>query len=269
MIHIPLHSWFIHNEDIRPNTEFKPPRKTGGVYEVIRVAEGVPLFLEEHLERFFNSARLAGTVIRFSGDEISGLLTQLIRRNEVAEGNILLLCKRNLKAFFIQHKYPESRWYISGVPCGLLKAERKNPNAKVFQTNVRQMADDLIQKKGLYEVLLVDHHENITEGSRSNVFFVSGDKLLTPPGYEVLLGITRQRTIQLAKDAGIPVAEVDIALKDLPSLQAAFITGTSPKILPVSQIGNCSFDPMNPVVQELRVAYNRLIDDYIASHRQL
>jgi branched-chain amino acid aminotransferase len=269
MIHLPLHSWYVHNDGLRPNIEFKPPRKTGGVYEVIRVAEGVPLFLEEHLERFFNSARLAGTVIRFSVDEISGQLTQLIRRNEVAEGNILLLCKRNLKAFFIQHKYPESRWYISGVPCGLLKAERNNPNAKVFQTNVRQMADDLMQSEGWYEVLLVDHSENITEGSRSNVFFVSGDKLLTPPGFEVLIGITRQRTIQLAKDAGIPVAEEDIALKDIPAMQAAFITGTSPKILPVSQVGTCSFDPMNPVVQALRIAYDQLIDNYIASHRQL
>jgi branched-chain amino acid aminotransferase len=269
MIHIPLHTWFVHNNDIRPNTEFKPPRKTGGVYEVIRVAEGVPLFLEEHLERFFNSARLAGTVIRFSGEEIAGLLIPLIRRNEVGEGNILLLCKKNLKAFFIQHKYPLHQWYTSGVPCGLLKAERKNPNAKVFQTSVRKMADDLIQKEGLYEVLLVDHHENITEGSRSNVFFVSGEKLLTPPGYEVLLGITRQRTIQLAKAAGIPVAEEDVALKDLPSLQAAFITGTSPKILPISQIGTCSFDPMNPLVQKIQKAYDKLIDDYIAFKRTL
>jgi len=269
MIHIPLHSWFVHNDEIRPNIEFKPPRKTGGIYEVIRVAEGVPLFLEEHLDRFFNSARLAGTVIRFSAGEIAGLLTHLILRNKVAEGNIMLLCKRNLKAFFIQHKYPESRWYTSGVPCGLLKAERNNPQAKVFQTNVRQMADNLMQNEGFYEVLLVDHHENITEGSRSNVFFVSGEKLLTPPGYEVLLGITRQRTIQLAKTAGIPVAEEDVALKVLPTMQAAFITGTSPRILPLSQIGTCTFDPMNQVVQELRKAYDKLIDDYIASKQTL
>ncbi len=269
MIHFPLHSWYVHNDGLRPNTEFKPPRKTGGVYEVIRVAEGVPLFLEEHLERFFNSARLAGTAIMFTADEIGGLLNLLISRNEVTDGNILLLCKRNMKAFFIPHKYPESQWYTSGVPCGLLNAERKNPNAKVFQTSVRQMADNLMQSEGWYEVLLVDHFENITEGSRSNVFFVSGDKLLTPPGFEVLIGITRQRTIQLAKDAGIPVSEKDIALKDIAALQAAFITGTSPKILPLSQIGTCSFDPMNPVVQELRNAYDKLIDDYIARHRQL
>jgi branched-chain amino acid aminotransferase len=269
MIHIPLHSWFVHNDGLRSNKEFKPPRKTGGVYEVIRVAEGVPLFLEEHLERFFNSARLSATLIRFSGEEIAGLLTQLIRQNNVAEGNILLLCKKNLKAFFIKHKYPDEHWYDSGVPCGILKAERQNPNAKVFQTSVRQMADDLMQRDGWYEVLLVDNHENITEGSRSNVFFVSGENLLTPPGYEVLLGITRQRTIQLAKAAGIPVTEEDIALKNLPAMQAAFITGTSPKILPLSQIGTCSFDPMNPVVQELRKAYDKLVDDYISNNRGL
>jgi branched-chain amino acid aminotransferase len=269
MIQIPLHSWYIHNNDLRPTKEFKPPRKTGGVYEVIRVTQSVPLFLEDHLDRFYNSARLAGTVIRFTGNEIASLLKQLIQRNEVAEGNILLLCKRNLKAFFIQHKYPGNEWYTSGVPCGLLKAERSNPNAKVFLTSVRQMADNLMQKEGWYEVLLVDHHENITEGSRSNVFFVSGEKLLTPPGSEVLLGITRQRTIQLAKAADIPVIEEDVALNDLPGLQAAFITGTSPKILPLSQVGTCNFDPMNPMVQNLRRAYDKLIDDYISVYNSL
>ena len=269
MVHLPLHSYFIHNGSIRPNAEFKPPHKTGGVYEVIRVVDGVPLFLEEHLGRFFNSARLSGTEIHFTQNDISQFLSALITENKVDEGNILLLCKKNLKAFFIKHKYPDESWYFTGVPCGILKAERTNPNAKVFQTSVRQMADELMNRDGWYEVLLVDHLENVTEGSRSNVFFVSENRLVTPPGHEVLLGITRQRTIQLAINEGIPFVERDVSLNDLPAMQAAFITGTSPKILPLNQIGNCRFNPLDNIVQQLRKAYDDLIVDYISGYKSL
>lgn len=267
MSHYPLHQYFIYNGKIISNTEFRASENTGGVYEVLRVSQGVPLFLKEHLVRFFGSASLAGKAIRFSESEIAGFLSALIRENSISEGNILLSCKTNLKAFFIPHKYPDEKWYVAGIPCGILKGERQNPNAKVFQTQVRQRADKLMAEKGFYEVLLVDNHNHVTEGSRSNIFFVSEGRLVTPPGKEVLLGITRQKTIQLAGEENILMDEKEIRLQDLPGFQAAFITGTSPKILPVSQIGEWKFDPQNYVVQRLRKKYDDLIHRYIKSHQ--
>lgn len=265
MEYFPLHQYFVFNGEIKSNDQFKGFEKTGGIYEVVRVLNGVPLFLEDHLDRFFISASIAKKSIRFSPSEIAGFLRQLIWKNRVKEGNILLACKMNLKAFFIPHKYPKEEWYNTGVPCGILKAERKNPNAKVFQTPVRQQADEMMEKHGLYEVLLVDHFNRITEGSRSNVFFVKNDHLFTPPGNEVLLGITRKKTILAAQKAGISFAEKDIFMSDLPYFQAAFITGTSPKILPVSQIEEWNFDPQNRLVQQLRKNFDDLIFNYINS----
>lgn len=266
MVYNPLHRYFIFNGELRPNNTFKAYENSGGIYEVLRVESGVPLFTEDHLERFYHSAALAGKTIRFSQREITLFISELIRENRVSSGNILLSWNENLKAFFIPHKYPDPKWYETGVPCGILKAERKNPNAKVFQTPVRQQADELMAKEGLYEVLLVDHFNRITEGSRSNVFFVKNDSLITPPGNEVLLGITRQKTILLAEQAGIPFNEQDVLLNDLPHFQAVFITGTSPKILPVSQIGEYRFDPQNPLVRLLRKKYDELISDYTLLH---
>lgn len=265
MVYYPLHRYFIYNGELRPNAAFKTFENAGGIYEVLRIENGIPLFIEDHLERFYKSASLAGKIIRFNSAEIAGFVSALVRENGIPTGNILLSCKENLKAFFIPHKYPESIWYENGVPCGILKAERNNPNAKVFQTQVRQQADELIEKEGLYEVLLVNDSRRITEGSRSNVFFVKNDCLLTPPGDEVLLGITRQKTILLAKNAGIPFYEQDIFLDDLSLFRGVFITGTSPKILPVSQIGSLSFDSGQRIVQLLREKYDELISDYIKS----
>ncbi len=265
MQYIPLHRFFSYNGEIKTNSDFKVSENAGGIYEVLRVENSIPLFLEDHLERFFISASIAGKTIRFSKKEIAGSVSELIEMNGVPDGNILISCKTNLKAFFIPHKYPEEKWYETGVSCGILQAERHNPNAKVFQTSVRQKADKMIEDSGLYEVLLVDYQNRITEGSRSNVFFVRNNQLFTPPGKEVLLGITRRKTILLAKNAGIPVLEKDVLLDDLPHFQAAFITGTSPKILPVSQIGKGKFDPQNQMVQQLRKNYDELIFNYIKS----
>lgn len=268
MIYYPLHKFFIYDGEIKPNSEFRASENAGGVYEVLRVLEGTPLFLEEHLDRFFTSAQLAGKTIRFSKKQIEGFLNVLTEMNEAGTGNILLSCKTRLKALFIPHKYPELAWYESGVTCGLLTAERNNPNAKVFQTPVRQQADELMEQNGFYEVLLVDHQGRITEGSRSNVFFVDEGRLITPPGHEVLLGITRQKTIQLAKNAAIPFYEKEVFLEEVPGFQAAFITGTSPKILPLSRIGQWNFNPQDRTVQQLIGGYNGLIARYIHSKRQ-
>lgn len=260
---LPIHNFFIYDGEIRPNTQFIPSENEGGVYEVLRVIEGVPLFLEDHLSRFFHSARLASKIIRFTESQMTDMLSRLIRQNNQKEGNILISCKDHLKAFFITHSYPAPEMYIHGVECGILRAERENPNAKVFQTTVRQNANRMMEESGFFEVLLMDHFERITEGSRSNVFFVSGTQIITPPGNEVLLGITRQKTIEMARQLDITLREHDVYFKDMMSYDAVFITGTSPKILPVRKIGEMGFDPANGLLQKLIRYYDQMIGSYI------
>jgi branched-chain amino acid aminotransferase len=269
MNYCPVHQYFIYDGEIRPNAEFTLSENVGGIYEVIRVTSGVPLFLEEHLERFHLSAALAGKKIRYTNNQIAGFMMELIDKNNTGEGNILLSCKICLKAFFIPHTYPVEKCYETGVTCGTLKAERQNPNAKVFQTTVRQLADEMIETHGFYEVLLVDAHNHLTEGSRSNVFFIKDNMLYTPPGKEVLLGITRQKVIQLAKKSGIVFREQDISVSDLDTFQAAFISGTSPKILPISQIDERKFYAQHDILQLLRKKYDAMIGEYVRSFQML
>src|SRR5690554_3603565 len=81
MNHYPLHQFFIYNGKVKPNDTFIVSENTGGVYEVIRVTSGVPLFLSEHLKRLNNSAVIAGYKIPFSLEEISEFLRRLIQSN--------------------------------------------------------------------------------------------------------------------------------------------------------------------------------------------
>ena len=260
----PIHNFFVLNNEIKPRDEFIISENEGGIYEVLRIVNGIPLFLEDHLDRFYNSAKLANKEIRFSKEEIKLLIRMLIETNKQTEGNILISCKLNLKLFFINHNYPAPEMYQTGVTVGVLFAERENPNAKVFQTSVRQKANLLMEKNRFYEVLLIDQGGRIKEGSRSNVFFIQDNLIITPPGNEVLLGITRKKAIDIAEEMGMTVREEDIIYRNLASFQAAFITGTSPKLLPIKQIGEIKFNPKNKEIGQLIKAYNELILRYVS-----
>ncbi len=260
---LPLHKYFILNGELKSAKLFVSSENQGAIYEVLRVVKGIPLFLEDHLQRFHLSAQLAGKTILYSDFQIKNFLEELISRSKVFEGNVIISCKSNLEMFFIQHRYPTAEMYATGVTCGVLKAERENPNAKVFQTTVRMRTDQLLAEKKYFEVLLIDHLGKVTEGSRSNVFFVSESGIVTPPSNKVLMGITRQKTLQLAKNLGFDVIEREVGFSELHYFDAAFLTGTSPKILPVAKIDAFKFDQLNDVVTMLIKGYDELIDDYL------
>lgn len=260
---LPIHDCFVFNGKLTSVDDFVPSENEGGIYEVLRVVNGVPLFLEDHLKRFYYSADISGKTILYSFDEIQSFLNKLIIQNKVNHGNILISCKTNLKAFFITHKYPTEKQYREGVNSGILHAERANPNAKVFQTSVRQQANALIAENKYYEVLLVDHNKRITEGSRTNVFFIKGNIIVTPKADKVLLGITRKKTIQCATELGLSVIEKDVSIEDIEDFDVLFLTGTSPKILPVKRVGDIEFDTENWILRKLMLHFDSLIQEYI------
>ncbi len=263
MAFLPVYNFFILNGEIKPVAEFVPAENDGGIYEVVRVERGIPLFIEDHLQRFFNSVQIARKIALYSKPELISFVRKLIAENKTETGNVLISCRESLKIFFVAHRYPSRKMVEEGVECGILQAERTNPNAKVLQTSVRKRADELILRNNFYEVLLVDNSGRITEGSRSNVFFVKGNEIVTPPGNNVLLGVTRKKTIALAQEAGYLFFEEEIEYKKLSGFDAVFITGTSPKILPVKKVDSYLFDPQNKIVRNLIDGYNALVDAYI------
>jgi branched-chain amino acid aminotransferase len=264
---LPIYNFFILDGEILNTSRLIKGEYNGEIYEVLRIMNGVPLFLEDHMERFYRSAKLAGKTIQYTITDISTFLAELIEKNQATEGNVLISYNIHLKAFFIRHKYPTPEMYGQGVTCGILKAERKNPNAKIFQSPVRQQADKMIAENGFYEVILVDHDGFVTEGSRSNVCFVKNGQLFTSPGNQVLLGITRQKTLEIAKKLHIEWVEEPIQLTHIGSFDGAFVTGTSPKILPICQIEETHFDPHNMTVRKLMKRYDEMILEYIEKNK--
>jgi branched-chain amino acid aminotransferase len=238
------------------------------VYEVIRVIDGIPLFLEDHFDRLLRSMQIQGLTFQMAFPDFKQNIAELVRLNQKMAGNIKFVysvVEGNIHwAFsFIPHSYPTSDDYQVGVETGLLFAERKNPNAKVIQTGIRDEANQMISDRKLYEVLLVDSDGLITEGSRSNVFFVKNDIFYTAPASMILEGITWKKVLVCLNELGFSIAEEAVHVNEISQFDAAFMTGTSPKILPIRLIGSQVFDVRNDAVVKLVERYNRMIQDYI------
>lgn len=243
------------------------------VYEVLRVIDYIPLFFEEHIHRLNNSCAKIGKKLAIDQDQLFKQLVELSRKNYVSEGNIMLKVlfhntESRIIAKFIPHTYPSSEQYDKGVNVGFLKAERDNPEVKITQTNVRKEADKLLAETGFYEVLLVNQNGYISEGSRSNCFFIKDNCLYTATLDKVLKGITLLRVLSVAKELKIDVFFENISATDIHKFDAMIITGTSPKILPVAKAGQVSFNVKNPLIAKLQNSYNQKISKDIAQKKE-
>jgi branched-chain amino acid aminotransferase len=112
-----------------------------------------------------------------------------------------------------------------------------------------------------YEAILVNEMDQITEGSRSNIFFVKNDKLITAPDNLILNGITRKYVIQICKENKIDVVFECVRASEIRNYDAAIMTGTSPMVLPYSCINEVSFSIKLPVIEILRSLYLQKAED--------
>lgn len=240
------------------------------IYEVIRIIDGIPLFLEDHLERLRKSLDLLEVVLQKSDEAIIAEIFQLIKINECKQMNVKLLCsnlygkQQDFFTYFVSSHYPEASLYERGIHTILFYSERENPNAKVFNTSLREQVNEAIKKADAYEALLVNKDGYIMEGSRSNMFFVKKDTVYTAPAEDVLLGVTRNCIMKVCKELKIKVVEKAIHEKDLASLDGAFMTGTSVNVLPIRSIDTIKLNSVqNPVIHRILEGYLKAMKEYM------
>jgi len=263
--------YFWNNQNLIPSDKWGEFQATEGtvVYEVLRIVDGVPLFFDDHYQRLINSCRLIGQLYTPDKKQLISQFIELAKVNEIETGNISLKLIFSNSAiqpsnptatlYFIPHSYPTNEQYQQGVSVGFLEAERNNPEAKVEQ-GVRKKANEVLKSGELFEVLLIDHDGLITEGSKSNMVFIKDNALYTCPLNKVLTGITLKKVIEIASTENISVIYEAVSLFEIATFDALFITGTSPKILPVANADNVRFDINNLLMRKLMANYDLLIE---------
>ncbi|MGH4125792.1 MAG: aminotransferase class IV [Clostridium sp.] len=274
-----INEYFLFGEEFKPREEFENYNVSTGksLYEVIRISDGIPIFLLEHLNRLENSAKIMKYNLCVTREKIINGILELIDRNNICDGNLKLVINyqpnvadsekdktlnERFLAYFIPHAYPSKEQYAQGVKTIMYQVERNNPNAKVMDNMFRDKVNEKIASSGAYEAILVDDAGFITEGSRSNIFMVIGSIVLTSKVENVLPGITRQFIIKACQKLNIVVEERDVHESDIESLTGLFISGTSPNVLPIKSVDEFSFNSSkNSIINSIIVGFQAELNE--------
>lgn len=238
-----------------------------GVYENIRVVRGTPLFVDDHLARLQRSAEVIGLTHTFTVDKIKQWIMALIHEcaSDALNLKLLLIGGREAKdaTLFIlplAPLFPERKLYRDGVSAITVRYERSFPDAKTLSMLGSYVAYRRAKAEGAYDALLIDHHGNITEGTRTNFFCIKDRTIISAPIEKILEGVTMKHVLTVAKNHGFTIEERDITPLDLPSFDGAFLTSTSSKILPLRQIDALNV-PIPGSLQELMTHYSSFLDE--------
>lgn len=256
--------FYILNGELKAssNVEIFQKIKKPPIYEVIRVIDGIPLFLEEHLERMVKSARIIDCKIERQTNEIEEDIKELVLQDKVKNLNIKILCAeieelgQVFVVYFINSFYPPEEYYKNGIHTILFHHRRQNPNAKLQMVSFKEEIARELDENKAFEALLVNEEGYIPEGSRSNMFFVKKDKIYTAPKGDVLLGITRKYILEVCEELNIKVIEENIHIDDLNKLDGGFISGTSINVLPIATIDDIKLNSVeNKIIKAINNGY--------------
>lgn len=264
-------AFYISNGTVRSavTPEYVDILRNRVVYEVVRIIDSVPLFFEDHFIRMENSFKAIGGELKLSAGVLKAGIRSLLKANGSSCCNVKLTVYEGTDAqkylmYISKSSYPGQEEISRGVPVGLLRLERQNPNAKVLNKSYKEAVVESINSGSFFEVLLVNRDNGITEGSKSNVFFFRGGRIFTAPGSEVLKGVTRKYVLEACKAAGYDVVEGMVNTDMLEEVEGLFLSGTSIKVLPISEVDRRKFASADhPAIISVRNEYDALVKKYI------
>ena len=234
-----------------------------GIFDFFRLIENKPLFLDDHLHRFYASAEGMRLPILFSKEEMKGVIEELIEKNNLPGAGIRLsltggcstdgftLAKPNF--IISQHRFtpPGKLQTEEGIKLLSYPHQRQLSHIKTIDYLMAVWLQPVIIQKGFDDVLY--HTEGfITECPRSNFFVVTKDDVLVTPSENILQGITRMKVLETARQH-FKVEERAIYLHELKTAKEAFITSTTKQLLPVAQIDNVVLPQRKITIELLRL----------------
>jgi len=228
-----------------------------GVYETIRVLDGFPFLLDEHLLRLAQSARALRLGIPVPFPDIKKVIQTLIRKNHFPEASIRITLTRGPGPYGFDPRpcrnptlaiscssfvgYPAS-YYRRGITAALVGVKRNHPLSLPPSVKSTSCLNGILAKiesidLGAQEAIMSTLDDRIAEGTVSNVFAVKKNRIFTPVlGKDLLPGVTRDFVCRLARSLGLEVVEKELSINDLKTSKEIFLTSTLMNILPVTKL---------------------------------
>ena len=258
-----------------------------GVWEGIRLHKSKLMFIDNHLERLFNSAAGISLKIPLSKNEIIDEINKVLIKNCMNDNvHIRLIISRGDKItpyqnpnanigpinFVIipEYKKTDPKIYKNGIIIGRVPIIRPSDNILSTHLNTLSKLNCILasieaNKLNYDEGIMNDPNGNVSTCNSTNLFFVKENKVLTSKGEYCLNGITRGKAIMICKSNDISISEEDFIFDDIVDCDEAFVTGTFAGIIPVSKIEdrNLKSTSSDSLVNQIRLLYNKHLQENI------
>ncbi|MEE8420880.1 MAG: aminotransferase class IV [Dehalococcoidales bacterium] len=258
-----------------------------GLFETMRAYHGKIFRLDRHLQRLTDSAGILGMAAGLADIDLGRACTDTLAANKLADARLRLTVSRGEAPSFpgVSHHTtptvlvaatpyspPPPAVYAKGYTVGIASLRRQSCSVLSEMKSTSYLLSVLAkieaERAGLDEALLLNERGLIAEGSISNVFFVRGEILVTPPvASGILPGVTRGVVMELARALAIGVHEVDIKPDEMKQFGEAFLTNSVLEIMPLVGIRKTDGETLNigagkpgKITRKLMDAYGELVE---------
>ncbi|MDA8229066.1 MAG: branched-chain-amino-acid transaminase [Desulfitobacterium hafniense] len=228
-----------------------------GIFEGIRAYHGKVFKLKEHLVRLYESAQSINLHIGISQAEMTEVVLETLRRNNLSNAYIRLVVSRGkgdlgldpakcprAAVFCIadQIKIFDPVMYEQGLEVKTVAIRRNNPDSLNPRIKSLNYLNNILAKleanqAGVMEAIMLNQEGYVAEGTADNIFIFRNGVLKTPPlSAGVLEGITRNAVLDIARQLGINTSEELFTRHDLYTSQECFLTGTAAELIPVIKV---------------------------------
>ncbi len=258
------------------------------VFEGVRCYDtqrGPAIFrLKEHTRRLLDSAKIYRMPVPFSLDELVQAQIELVRVNRLRScyirpillrgyGTMGVMPAGNPTEVFLAcwewGKYLGEEAMTQGVDVCVSSWNRMAPNTlpALAKAGGNYLNSQLIRMQadldGYAEGIALDRDGYVSEGSGENIFVIRDGRIHTPPlAASVLPGITRDSVLTLAREAGVPVVEMNIPREMLYIADEIFFTGTAAEVTPIRSVDRIPVGSgrRGPVTERLQKAFFDIVE---------
>ncbi|RUA28497.1 MAG: aminotransferase class IV [Bacteroidetes bacterium] len=259
-----------------------------GIWEAFRVHKGKMLFIDQHLDRMWQSAKVIGLQLPFSKDDLIQMVQKTLDANNMSDHiHARVMVTRGFKKTPSQ----DPRLTISGPNVVIIaehkiaSEETKNKGISLFTSTIRRGSPDYLDPRlnchsklhevqaliqaleaGADEALMLDIHGFVATCNATNFFMVKGEEVWTSTGQYCMNGITRGNVIKVCKENNIICKEKNFSLFDVYGADECFVTGSFGGLTPVIKIDGRTIGEgkPGPQTQKLSNLYKKLIEKEIA-----
>lgn len=252
-----------------------------GVWEALRLHDGVLVYLDEHFDRLWQGAATIGMTLPWSREELTAEIWKVLNANKMHDHvHARFMVTRGIKKTPSQ----DPRLTISGPNLVIIaehkqaSSESKQRGVRLFTSSIRRGSPDYLDPRlnchsklhevmalvqaleaGADEALMLDIHGFVATCNATNFFMIKKGEVWTSTGQYCMNGITRGKILEACRANGIPCYEKNFSLFDVYSADEAFVTGSFGGVTPVTEldgrpIGNGGMGELTQRLSDLYVA---------------